>query len=225
VIAYLAGMPRSGSTLLASLLNQNPDVFVSSSSPVCNLLWHTHELWDNQIALHANPNNDAKRRVLGNLIGDFYADRKESLVIDKSFTWGTPENLNMLMQYAPDLPRFIVMDRLADEVEASFRRLMGKYPNSVFEPADELRSGIIARCERSRNHLLSFVPELCIVVSYDALVSSPQSVIKSVYAHFGMSEFTHNYDNVVGTSTDNDAVWGLPTMHDVRPTIRKAHYV
>ena len=160
MIAYLAGMPRSGSTLLASLLNQNPDVFVSSSSPVCNLLWHTHELWDNQIALHANPNNDAKRRVLGNLIGDFYADRKESLVIDKSFTWGTPENLNMLMQYAPDLPRFIVMDRPADEVEASFRRLMGKYPNSVFEPADELRSGIIARCERSRNHLLSFVPEL-----------------------------------------------------------------
>jgi sulfotransferase len=218
-------MPRSGSTLLASLLNQNPDVFVSSSSPVCNLLWHTHELWESQVALHANPNNDAKRRVLGNLIGDFYADRKESLVIDKSFTWGTPENLNLLMQYAPDLPRFIVMDRPADEVEASFRRLMSKYPNSMFEPADELRSGIIARCERSRNHLLSFVPELCVVVSYDALVSSPQSIIKSVYAHFGMSNFAHDFDNIAGTSTDNDAVWGLPTMHDVRPTIRKAHYV
>ena len=225
MIAYLAGMPRSGSTLLASLLNQNPDVFVSSSSPVCNLLWHTHELWESQVALHANPNNDAKRRALSNLIGDFYADRKESLVIDKSFTWGTPENLNLLMQYAPDLPRFIVMDRPADEAEASFRRLMSKYPNSMFEPADELRSGIIARCERSRNHLLSFVPELCVVVSYDALVSSPQSVIKAVYAHFGMSNFAHDFDNVAGTSTDNDAVWGLPTMHDVRPTIRKAHYV
>jgi hypothetical protein len=38
---FLVGLPRSGSTLLASLLNQHPDVFASPTSPLMDLLCQT----------------------------------------------------------------------------------------------------------------------------------------------------------------------------------------
>ena len=35
---FLAGLPRSGSTVLASILNQNPEVYVTPTSPMLDLL-------------------------------------------------------------------------------------------------------------------------------------------------------------------------------------------
>ena len=61
---FLAGLPRSGSTLFTSILNQNPDIFASSSSPVCNTLYWSHRLWSDQIALQANPNADVPLPLL-----------------------------------------------------------------------------------------------------------------------------------------------------------------
>jgi len=41
----MAGLPRSGSTLLKSLLNQNPEVHTEPVSPVMELMyWNDHYL-------------------------------------------------------------------------------------------------------------------------------------------------------------------------------------
>ena len=35
----LAGLPRSGNTLLSAILNQNPDIYSSPLSPITGMLW------------------------------------------------------------------------------------------------------------------------------------------------------------------------------------------
>ena len=42
---FLAGLPRSGSTLLAAILNQNPAARVSSTSELVNILDVLANLW------------------------------------------------------------------------------------------------------------------------------------------------------------------------------------
>ena len=38
----LSGMPRSGSTLLSSILSQNPIIHAEGNSAVCQLMWDMH---------------------------------------------------------------------------------------------------------------------------------------------------------------------------------------
>ena len=43
---FLSSLPRSGSTLLASLLNQRPDVYASPTSNLCNTLGAALQTWE-----------------------------------------------------------------------------------------------------------------------------------------------------------------------------------
>lgn len=221
MISYLAGMPRSGSTLLASLLNQNPDVFVSSSSPLCNALYHSERLWSQQVALEANPNPVGMSAVLRSVIPAFYANRDESLIIDKAFTWGTPENLANLVRFAPDEPKFVVMDRDRSEVRMSLERLAANNPAARLSSPDEM----LRRCEASFRNLTKAMPNNCVVVHYDELVSDTATVLRRIYAFFGMPDYKHQLTDIRSSSTDNDSVWGVSKMHEVRPEIRKLVYV
>ena len=45
MIHFLSSLPRSGSTLLASLLNQNPDVFASNTSNLCEVMGAVIDAW------------------------------------------------------------------------------------------------------------------------------------------------------------------------------------
>ena len=40
-----AGLPRSGITLLASMINKDKDIYVTTTSPFVELLWRNYSLW------------------------------------------------------------------------------------------------------------------------------------------------------------------------------------
>jgi sulfotransferase len=232
MISYLAGLPRSGSTLLASVMNENPDVFVSSSSPLCNVLYHSHRLWQAQIALKANPNQLAVHNSLSAIVPAFYADRTEKLIVDKAFSWGVPDNLSLLLQYAPEQPRFIVMTRNLDDVIASLTRIVFANPNNNFdqdfigERTPEairqhlcLDGGIVDMSVRSRDTLLSQHHDRCFVVEYERLVKSPRQLLNQLYDFYGMEQFVHNFHSITNSNTDNDSVWGIPDMHKIKTSL------
>ena len=39
---FLSGMYRSGNTLLSSILNQNPEIYSSPLSPLCEHAWNSY---------------------------------------------------------------------------------------------------------------------------------------------------------------------------------------
>jgi sulfotransferase len=211
---FLAGMPRSGSTLLTSILNQNPDVFASSSSPVCNTLYWSHQLWREQIALQANPNPTAVQAVLSSIIPSFYSTRPEPIIIDKAFSWGTPDNLSVLINALGYTPKFIVMDRPINEVLNSYHKLIQNSPQFVGRISDFMDLGVMAH-----QNLLAQIPEQCFVVSYDRLCNDTANLLKEFYDFIEQPNFQHDLSHIVNTCTDNDKVWGLTDMHKVRPTI------
>ena len=42
--AFFTGLPRTGSTIVKCVLNQNPDIYASKNSPVCYTMWNIPEL-------------------------------------------------------------------------------------------------------------------------------------------------------------------------------------
>jgi len=211
---FLAGMPRAGSTLLTSILNQNPNIFASSSSPVCNTLYWSHRLWHEQVALQANPNPTAVQAVLGSIIPSFYSTRPEPIIIDKAFSWGTPDNLAVLINALGYTPKFIVMDRPVDEVLNSYHKLVQKSPQFVGNISDFMDLGVMAH-----QNLLAQIPEQCFVVSYDRLCNDTTNLLAEFYDFIGQPNYQHDLSHIVNTCTDDDGVWGLTDMHKIRPTI------
>lgn len=212
---FLAGLPRSGSTLLTSILNQNPNIFASSSSPVCNTLYWSHRLWSDQIALQANPNPTAVQAVLRSIIPSFYSTRPEPIIIDKAFSWGTPDNLAVLISALGYTPKFIVMDRPVDEVLNSFHKLVQNSPEFV----GNIQRDFMDLAVMSHQNLLAQIPEQCFVVSYDRLCNDTTNLLAEFYDFIEQPNFQHDLSHIVNTCTDDDSVWGLVDMHKVRPTI------
>ena len=52
---FISGLPRSGSTVLRSLLNQNPRFYTGSASPVLSTMYAVENHLRQDELFHANP--------------------------------------------------------------------------------------------------------------------------------------------------------------------------
>ena len=64
----MAGLPRSGSTLLKSLIDQNPNIHTEPVSPVMELMYHTEEYFkqSEQYQGYQKPKNAHNSHIFGN---------------------------------------------------------------------------------------------------------------------------------------------------------------
>ena len=70
----MAGLPRAGSTLLSTLLNQNPNLYSGPSSPVLGAMYTTHEHFLTNELYTGFPKPDSVNKIIGSLIDDWYYD-------------------------------------------------------------------------------------------------------------------------------------------------------
>lgn len=236
--AFLAGLPRSGSTLLASLLNQRTDVYVSTNSPVAQLMWETEQMVPRLEQYRANPNPAAAFGLVARILPTYYADRSESLVVDKCRAWGTPGNLRMLETYVSNDVRIVCLTRPVIEVLASFIRLIHENPpGSIFDkrlvegyrPLDDRRCDTLMMPGGEMERSLWSVHNLrqpenadkALMLTYAELVGDTLSVLRRVESFLDIEPFDYRTTDVRNAEPENDSVYGLAGMHEVRPTIER----
>jgi sulfotransferase len=235
---FLAGMPRSGSTLLSSLLNQHPDVYASTNSAALELVVS----WEQQLSeieqFRANPNPVVLSNVMRSAFEGFYAHRGERVIVDKSRFAGQPAAVGVIEDYVSSDAKFICMLRPTLEVLTSFIVLMRANPigaSSVDLGLDPLagflddrrcdrlmdKYGVIQQGIRSIENLRR--PEFegrVFFVSYDDLVSDAAGVMSGLTGFLGVDDFVFDFDNVVNSEVERDVdVYGLAGMHDVRSSV------
>ena len=76
------GLPRSGSTLLTALLNQNTNIHAGTLSPVFELMFYSDEILHKEQA-KAFPKPKIFQEIVTNNIINYYSDVKNEVVIDK----------------------------------------------------------------------------------------------------------------------------------------------
>ena len=133
------GLPRSGSTLLTALLNQNSDIHAGVLSPVFELMYYNDVILQNEQAT-AFPKPDIFHYMVRSQIINYYSDRDEPIIIDKCRGW--PAHIDLLQKYIADDPKLICTVRHPLDILASFITLFHKSTTLNFLDKAMLQKGL-----------------------------------------------------------------------------------
>src|SRR3954466_12777191 len=122
---FISGLPRSGSTLLANILAQNPRFHASATSGVLDVIFNVRNHWDQLAQFQAMEDRAAceaaKRRILRAILDAYYGDDPRPVVLDKSRSWLA--HLELAEAILGCRARVLVPVRDLREILASFERL------------------------------------------------------------------------------------------------------
>lgn len=240
---FMAGLPRSGSTILSAILNQNPKFYSGPSSPVAVLMATIEtQLSQNELFL-AYPKPEQAAMIISNIIHQYYFDVKKPVVFDKNRSW--VDRIHYIEGYLRVTPKIICPVRNIDEILASFISLHRRNPyevNGKINFIDDMliKSNVLLtddnRCELLmsesgivgwnylgiKNILMKGQEKYLYFVEYDDLVSSPEKTMKGIYEFLEEEYYEHRFDNLVNINKENDSsVYGLSDMHHIRKELKK----
>lgn len=233
---FMAGLPRSGSTVLASILNQNNNLYTTTTSPLLDLLFLNEMGWRKNPSVIANPFNEQLENMSEAIINNCWKHIDQNIIIDKHRAWG--RNLGAIQHIFKKKPKLIITVRDIPSILASFMRLLRESKQSPHFIDQILldRNRFIndsARCdvlweEFVKDTWLSFktaweYDKSCLkLVDYDALVSDPEPIIKELYEFLELDYYSHDYNNIENKTADDDLIaWGLEGLHTIRPKLEK----
>ena len=229
---FISGLPRSGSTLTAALLRQNPRFHAGMSSPVAGLFEGVISQVSAGTELSTMVNQDQRARILSGLFASYYADKDHPVIFDTNRSWTA--NLPALMKLFPESKLICTVRNVAwvmDSLERQFRD--NAFENTrLFNNGGE-RSTVYTRVEAlaGANRLVGYpwhalregcyseFAERLILVDYDLLVSRPAEVMKLLYDFLGEEPFEHDFESVEYDSPAFDAQLGLDGLHRVHKKV------
>lgn len=244
---FLAGLPRSGNTLLSSILNQNPDIKVSANSFLCDYLYQTAMFFHSE-KYYNFPDEKSLDNLLSSTFDSYYKDWNCKYIIDRGM-WGTSINLFLLKKYLNNEVKIICTVRDIVEIVASFlhvsrEKLQQELSNEInsglrfnesFKSEDEILCEIISRPNGqlenslfSLNNLLKEENKKYLhIVEYKDLVNTPEEVIRKIYDFLEIEHFSHKYHYVnqfeVNGIKYDDSIW-KSNLHSLNKKIKFSNY-
>jgi len=234
-IHFISGLPRSGSTLLAGILRQNPRFHAGMTSPVGSMYMALETAMSRRNETAVFIDDTQRRNVLKGLFANFYADiHRDKLVFDTNRAWCT--KLPALVQLFPSA-RFICCVRdiawIMDSVERLVRRnafeLSGMFGfeagGTVYSRVNRLASsdGLVGYAlDGLREAYFSEQASRLILVEYQALTRAPRDTMHHLYTMLEEPFFEHDFENVEYQAEDFDLALGTRGLHTVK---RKVEWV
>jgi len=235
----ITGIPRSGSTLLCNILNQNPDFYASSTSPIPELIGTFINRISSSAEIQAALARDSAgvtgrlNKMLLRMIEVWY-EQKTGVVFDKSRGWSF--NSLLLARLFPQT-KVIACVRDLRNVFASIEKQHAQNPifdlasspneKTMLVRADTLMSpnGLIGQSAIGTQDLMDRMEKRTHVLHYESFSINPKMKMKEIYEFIGEPYFEHDFENVENTSEDLDALYLNKFPHDgsgeVRPSDRK----
>lgn len=236
---FESGLPRSGSTLLSAILNQNPDLHCGAISPVLEIMYYTEQYFEGSEQALAYPKPQQHHKIISSAIENYYGDREEKYIVDKCRAW--TNNVDRIQKYITKTPKILCPVRDVLEILASFIQMVHRNPNQVsfidkalleqgYELTDDNRcdylmcpvgivdqslyafgEGIKKGCEKYMH-----------IIEYNDLVNRPEETMRKVYQFLEIPEYKHDFGNVSHKYRERDnEIYGLSDMHEVRKQVKR----
>lgn len=232
---FICGLPRSGSTLLAGILRQNPRFHAAMTAPVGTLFSVMLNAMgaQNETALFLK--EEQKRELLRGLFETYYQPQAEAgraVVFDTNRAWCA--RLPALRPLFPDAKLLCCVRNVAWIMD-SIERLVRK---NAFEPSrlfatPEERATVFSRVEAlaHRDRLVGFAwsalkeayygehSSSLLLLEYDILCQRPREVMRLVYDFLGEPWHEHDFDHVDYAEPEFDAQLATPGLHTVKTRV------
>lgn len=226
-IHFISGLPRSGSTLLAALLRQNPRFDAGMSGPLAGLFGALLGEMSarNEFSVFID---DAKReRILHGLFESFYADSTAEVVFDTNRAWcGWMPAVTRLFPDAKMIACVRELPWVVDSIERLIQRNVFT-PSSIFgfNPGGTVytrANGVVgqdgmvgAPYDMLKQACYGAQRDKLLVVQYETLTTDPARTMRAIYDFIGEPMFPHSFDNVDYDVTEFDERAGTPGLHTV----------
>lgn len=235
----LSGLPRSGSTILSAILDQNPLIHAEGNSAVCQFIWDMNQSGTVNATEQLKGNN--REYIVKDIIGQipkiYYKDIPpgKQIIVDKCRSWAIPTNVELLKKYIDPAIKIIVLERSVTAIMQSFMKLYknNNWPDAriystlkaILVPNQEpvMRSIIGINLAKKDNaaKLAANLPQTFLFVQYDDLLAKPEETLQRIYTFCGWAPFEHNFQNIVNTHPENDNFYQLQGFHSIRATLKK----
>ena len=239
---FLAGLPRSGNTLLSAIFNQNPEIYSTPLSPLPSFMYNiAKDLGSLEQLIRSSENTIKTEIFLSSFMDNYYKEVEKPVVIDREKAWGTPANLNLIKQSVTPTPKIIFTVRDNLEIIASFINMDADYlkreaydsgyymanyrsekdlvAEAMMRPNGDIDKGLLSLAS-------AFYPEnkgMFHIVEYNDLVFNPDETMDKIYDFLELPHYEHNFSKIEKVETDNDEAIGLPkNLHDVRKSLSQS---
>ena len=233
---FISGLPRSGSTLLTSILNQNPRFYSNISDPLDSYLNAIINATNSNVGMKSIVNNDKLKSILLGTVDNYYSDIDKEVIFNTSRSWtsSTP----ILNDLYGDKWKMLVCVREIPWILDSFERVVRKSPYSakplydykelanVYDRTRALMgdnpnvSGRVIGPLMSLSHLISSEDKhRAMYIEYDALASHPKEVMKHIYEYLEEPYFEHDFNNVGRTWDEYDSEAKIEGLHTVKDKV------
>lgn len=225
---FISGLPRSGSTLLSTILNQNPNFYADISSPLARFVRAVIT------ESHAGPGyqlqcNEQKRiKLIQGLVENYHYDTDKQVCFNTNRGWTALTDV--LNTTHPD-SKIICCVRDINWILDSFETLFRKNPFSISKMySQEEATNVFTRCDAlmSPGHTLRFAYDAIreavsgpnahklFLVEYEQLAKNPEQTMKSLYAFINEPYFEHDFDAVEASYDEFDMDANINGLHKIR---------
>ncbi len=231
-IHFISGLPRSGSTLLAALLRQNPRFEAGMSGPLAGLLAAVLREMSASNEFSVFIDDTMRERILRGLCDSFYADCTAEVVFDTNRGWCA--SLPAIARMFPNA-RVIACVRELPWVLDSIERL-AQYnafsPSLIFNYSTDgtvySRTQHVIASEGMLGAPYDGLKQACygpyrdrlLLLQYETLTTDPAKAMQAIYTFIAEPVFDHDFDHVDYDVTKFDERAGTPGLHTVRPTVK-----
>jgi sulfotransferase len=233
--AFLSGLPRTGSTVLGTLLSQHPDLHPTATSIVRDQLLSVkkYNLGESPYYNIKDPHSPCWAMMRGMLYGA-YEHVTEEVVVEKDRGWAA--DISLIRRLTGEEPRIISPVRPIPEIIASFVLLSRKIgANSKIEDEIRLANRQSNAWSLSRIIWEKYVysswrtfragyeahPECFLLLDYDEIVSEPKKTMALLTTYLDVAPWAPSVTGLVNPNKENDAVYGMPGLHDVKSELKR----
>lgn len=232
---FISGLPRSGSTLLAALLRQNPRFHAGITSPVSALFSGMLAQFGAGSEFGPVIDTALRRRLLRGLFDSYYEEQQNiGVIFDTSRMWTA--RLTALQDLFPQSKMIVCVRNVAwimDSIERLYRA--NPFENTKLFNDDIERNTVYSRVDTlaQRNRLVGYAwsalkeafygeqASALLVIEYDLLAKAPGKVLPLIYQFIDEPWFEgHNFNHVEYDAKEFDDALGLSGLHKVRPEVK-----
>lgn len=222
---FISGLPRSGTTLLAAILKQNPDFTAGVTSPVTRIFQAIEYATSGENEFAVLLADEQKLALRRSVFTSVYPG--DGVAFDKGQFWTA--KLPVIALMFPD-SRIIACVRDLGWIMDSFERMFRANPlemskfygwktdTTVYLRCQKLGAseGVVGRpFDALKEAYYGSQRDRLMLVEYTKLVTQPMATMRRIYDFIGEPFFQHDFKRVELNAPDLDRNLGMPGLHTV----------
>jgi hypothetical protein len=227
-VYFLFSPPRTGNTLLGSILNQNKDVCITANSVIPDIVERLVQIKRTDLFLNF-PDEESLDNTINNIRENYYKQWKQKYIIERGSCGNSFYFNNLKFVFKNNLKSITLVRPLFDIIKS----FMFWYKNND----TILKNFNFSSDEQKIEFLLNqkTIPEIMTIkafqshkynlfIEYDNLISDTNDCLKKIYTHLDIPQFEHNLNFIeqfkINNIGYNDKVYG-ENLHLIKNVIKK----